>query len=89
MKNSELVVTLETPNQPQVESCVSLEIEQLFPITWMCKKQTAVSHSSTESEITSLAAGLRMDGHQLSISETSCFLTPDLITRFTTKPGGA
>ena len=28
----------------------------------MCKKQTAVSHSSTESEIISLDAGLRMDG---------------------------
>ena len=32
------------------------------PISWMCKKQTSVSHSSTESEITSLDAGLRMDG---------------------------
>ena len=28
----------------------------------MCKKQTSVSHSSTESEIVSLDAGLRMDG---------------------------
>ena len=28
------------------------------PISWMCKKQTAVSHSSTESEIISLATGL-------------------------------
>ena len=32
------------------------------PISWMCKKQTAVSHSSTESEIISVDAGLRMDG---------------------------
>ena len=32
------------------------------PISWMCKKQTSVSHGSTESEITSLDAGLRMDG---------------------------
>ena len=32
------------------------------PIGWMCKKQTSVSHSSTESEIMSLDAGLRMDG---------------------------
>ena len=31
-------------------------------ISWMCKKQTSVSHSSTESEIVSLDAGLRMDG---------------------------
>ena len=32
------------------------------PISWMCTKQTAVSHSSTESEITSLDIGLRLDG---------------------------
>ena len=32
------------------------------PISWMCEKQTSVSHSSTESEIMSLDAGLRMDG---------------------------
>ena len=32
------------------------------PISWMCKTQTSLSHSSTESEIISLDAGLRMDG---------------------------
>ena len=32
------------------------------PISWMCKNQTAVSHSSTESEVISLDAGVRMDG---------------------------
>ena len=32
------------------------------PISWMCKKQTSVSHSSTESEIISLDAELRLDG---------------------------
>ena len=32
------------------------------PISWMCKKQTSVSHSSTELEIISLDAGLRLDG---------------------------
>ena len=32
------------------------------PISWMRKKQTSVSHSSTESEIISLDAGLRLDG---------------------------
>ena len=32
------------------------------PISWMCKKQTAVSHSSPESEIISLDTGLRLDG---------------------------
>ena len=32
------------------------------PTSWMYKKQTAVSHSSTESEIISLVSGLRLDG---------------------------
>ena len=32
------------------------------PASWMCKKQTSVSHSSAEPEIISLDAGLRMDG---------------------------
>ena len=32
------------------------------PISWMCMKQTAVSHSSTESEIISLDTELRLDG---------------------------
>ena len=33
-----------------------------FPISWMCKKHTSGSHSSTESEIISLDAGLRLGG---------------------------
>ena len=32
------------------------------PISRMCKRQTSVAHSSTEAEIISLDAGLRMDG---------------------------
>ena len=32
------------------------------PISWMCKEQTSVSHSSIGSEIISLDAGLRLDG---------------------------
>jgi hypothetical protein len=32
------------------------------PISWTCKKQGAVSHSSTEAEIISLDMGLRMQG---------------------------
>ena len=32
------------------------------PISWMCKKQTSVSRSSTESEIISLDTGFRLDG---------------------------
>ena len=34
----------------------------LFQLGWTCKKQTAVSHSSTESEIISLDTVLRLDG---------------------------
>ena len=36
--------------------------QTFVPISWMCKKQTSVSHSSTESEIISFDAGLRLDG---------------------------
>ena len=32
------------------------------PTSWMCKKQTAVSHSLTESEIISLDTGLTLNG---------------------------
>ena len=38
------------------------ESHTFVPISWMCKKQTAVSDSSTESEIISLDAELRLDG---------------------------
>ena len=34
----------------------------IVPISSMCKKQTSVSHSSTESEIFFLDAGMRLDG---------------------------
>ena len=34
----------------------------IVPISWMCKKQKSVSHSSTESEIISLDTALRLDG---------------------------
>ena len=32
------------------------------PLSWLCKKQTAVSHSSTEAEIIALEAAMRMEG---------------------------
>ena len=35
--------------------------QTFVPLRWMCKKQTAVSHSSTESEIISLDTGLRLE----------------------------
>ena len=44
------------------EHCAFLEVIQFVPISWMCKKQTAVSYSSTESEIMSLDIGLKLDG---------------------------
>ena len=33
------------------------------PISWACKKQTAVSHSSKEAKVISLDSGLRMEGY--------------------------
>ena len=53
---------LRTQNLVQVEQCAILESHTFVPISWMCKKQTSVSHSSTESEVISLDAGLRLDG---------------------------
>ena len=39
-----------------------------FPTSWMCKKQTSVSHSSTEAEIISLDAGSRNGRYSRSYS---------------------
>ena len=36
--------------------------QTFMPISWMCKKQTSLSHSSTEAEVISSDAGLRTDG---------------------------
>ena len=36
--------------------------QTFVPVSWMCKKQTSGSHSSTEADVISLDAGLRMDG---------------------------
>ena len=53
---------LKTQNQHQAEFCAFFGSRTFVPISWMCKKQTSVSHSSAESEIILLDAGLRMDG---------------------------
>ena len=53
---------LKTLIQLRVESYVSSEVEHSSPSVGCAKKQISVSHSSTESEIISLDAGLRMDG---------------------------
>ena len=49
-------------NLLRVEHCAFFGSHTLIPTSWMCKTQTSVSHSSTESEIISLDAGLRLDG---------------------------
>ena len=56
-KSQTLLETLK--NQIRREFCVSSEVE---PVSWICKKQTSVSPSSTESEVISLDDGLRVDG---------------------------
>ena len=44
------------------------------PISWTCKKQTAVSQCSTESDIISLDTGLRLDGFACSgVMGSDCF----------------
>ena len=53
---------LRTQNLRRVEHCAFFGSNTFVPISWMCKKQASVSHSSTESEIISLDARLRMDG---------------------------
>ena len=58
------------PSQGDLEDSKSTSVGTLcvfgshtfVPISWMGKKQTSVSHSSTESESFSLDAGLRLDG---------------------------
>ena len=52
---------LRTQNLLREEHCV-FGSHTMVPISWMCKKQTSVSHSSTESEIISLDAGLSYGG---------------------------
>ena len=61
-KTHTLLTTLRTPNQLLLVSCVLFGSRTFVPVSWMYKKQTSVSHSSTQSEIISLDAGLRIDG---------------------------
>ena len=60
-QDCDFVGILRIQNPLLEEHCAFSEVT-FVPISWMCKKQTAVSHSSTESEIISLDAGLRLDG---------------------------
>ena len=78
---------LRTPNPLLEEHCAFLEVIH-FPISWMCKKQTSVSHSSTESEIISLDAGLRLDGiPALDLWDLIVFLSLETRLRFLTDRG--
>ena len=52
-----LTEILKNQNRPQEDFC-----KTFVPSSWMCKKTTSVSHSSTEAEIISLDASLRMNG---------------------------
>ena len=53
---------LRTQNPLLVEHYAFFGRRTFVPRSCMCKKQTSVSHSSTETEIISLDAGLRLDG---------------------------
>ena len=57
-----LLATSRTPSLLLVVCYAYFGSRTFVPITWMCKKQTAVSHSSAETEVISLDAGLRMEG---------------------------
>jgi hypothetical protein len=39
-----------------------VEPNTFVPISWVCKKQGAISHSSTEAEVIALEASVRMEG---------------------------
>ena len=55
-----------TPSQYQEEFCAFFGSRTIVPVSWMCKKQASVSHSSKEAEVISFDAGLRMMGFTLS-----------------------
>ena len=61
-QDSDFAGNLEDSNSTSGVTLCIFESHTFIPVSWMCKKQTAVSHSSTESEIISLDAGLRLDG---------------------------
>ena len=62
LQDSDFVGDLEDSKSTSGGTLCVFGIHSFVPISWMCKKQTSVSHSSTESEIISLDAGLRLDG---------------------------
>ena len=61
-QDSDFAVDLEESKSTSGGTLCIFGSHTFVPISWMCKKQTSVSHSLTESEIISLDAGLRLDG---------------------------
>ena len=61
-QDSDFVGDLEDSKSTSAGTLCIFGSHTFVPISWMCKKQTVVSHSSTESEIISLDTGLRLDG---------------------------
>ena len=61
-QDSDFAGDLEDSKSTSAEHCAFFGSHTSVPISWMCKKQTSVTHSSTESEIISLDAELRLDG---------------------------
>ena len=61
-QDSDFVGDLEDSKSTSGRTLCVFGSQTFVPLSWMCKKQTSVSHSSTESEIISLDAGLRLDG---------------------------
>ena len=61
-QDSDFAGDLEDSKSTSGETLCVFGSHTFVPISWMCKKQNSVSHSSTESEIISLDAGLRLDG---------------------------
>ena len=60
-QDSDFAGDLEGSNPLLEEHLCIFGSHTFVPISWMCKKQTAVSHFSTESEMISLDTGLRLD----------------------------
>ena len=61
-QDSDFAGELEDSKSTSGGTLFSFGSQTFVPISWMCKKQTSISHSSTESEIISLDAGFRIDG---------------------------
>ena len=61
-RDSDFVGDLEDSTSTPVGILCIFGSRTFVPISWTCKKQTSVPHSSSESEVVSFDAGLRMDG---------------------------